>query len=999
MDTSLLHQAVLHLPIVTTICAAGFAFALFSRLRQKGGGLHLAWWGLGMVTYGLGTLTESLTTLFGWQPTVFRCWYIAGAFLGGWPLAQGSIYLLARKRTLAHAAAISVGAVIAVASVLVFLSPLDLAAVETHRLSGKVLGWSWLRLISPFINLWSVVFLVGGAALSAWRFRGNLVLRHKVLGNVFIAVGALLPGIGGTATRAGYVEVLYVTELLGLLLIWAGYRANISAQNISGPAPGAVPSKESSTMKPSVALSILTILLATNLAAARATETPATPEQATEPAVASIFATTTVTATGTEKDVFAISTPVSVVNSAEIERRQAQNAAELLQDAPGVDINGVGPNQARPIIRGQRGLRVLFLQDGLRLNNPRRQTDFGEISGLVALEDVERAEVVRGPASVLYGTDAIGGVLNLVTKAPGFGDGIRASASASWREAGDQLAGAASVSGRHQRLSYRLGLGRREADNYTAPAGDFGEITLNDEVEVIDSGVEDESLAAFLGWDLSDNQLLSLRLSRYRADQTGFGFIEPEAYGVVEDFRIRILYPYQNFDRVSLRWENSALDSLVADTARVQVYTQRNERRLVNDIDINIGPLFPGAPNSSVASDTDNFTELDTLGLRAEAVRSVADSHLLTWGVEGYRDDSTNTDRSVTATTLRFPFPPFAIVQTSTDEIANAPNATNESSSVFLQDECLAHERLTITGGLRWQRVATQAEATPGWDTTNLDFSDDDIVGSVNAIWGLTDRLRLVGGVGTAFRAPSIIERLFNGPTPEGAGYQILNPDLTSERSTSIDLGLKYLAGNAFAEVVAFRSEIRDGVIQAFFSPAEIAALPADVRAAITASGADFVVQQQNADRLRYEGLEVAGGWRANSGLVLEGSYTHINGERIDSTNPPTGDQATDRLVASVRYEPSASRWWAEYRVRWQDKQRANIDPDEPLPPVGTFLPSFTVHQIGAGVTLFERGNQRHGLQLQVDNLTDELYAEASNATFFRPQSGREVALTWRSAF
>ncbi|MEO8505495.1 MAG: Plug domain-containing protein, partial [Acidobacteriota bacterium] len=83
----------------------------------------------------------------------------------------------------------------------------------------------------------------------------------------------------------------------------------------------------------------------------------------------SFFAATTVTALGRETDSFEVATPVTVVPLQEIERRMPANPAALLLDQPGVDLNGVGPNQQRPVIRGQRGLRVLFLEDGLRLNN------------------------------------------------------------------------------------------------------------------------------------------------------------------------------------------------------------------------------------------------------------------------------------------------------------------------------------------------------------------------------------------------------------------------------------------------------------------------------------------------------------------------------------------------------------------------------------------------------------------------------------------------------
>jgi hypothetical protein len=223
-----LHEIVLHLPVLTTFCAAFFAWALFSRYRAKGGGPHLLWWGIGMVTYGIGTFTEAYTTIFGWHPLVFRCWYVAGAFLGGYPLAQGSIYLLMRRGFADWSARITVS-VIAVASLLVLLTPIDPTLSEPHRLSGEVIVWSRLRLISPFINIYSLVFLVGGAAVSALRFRRAAALRNRYTGNILIAIGALLPGIGGTATRAGYVEALYVTELVGLLLIFAGYRLCVAA--------------------------------------------------------------------------------------------------------------------------------------------------------------------------------------------------------------------------------------------------------------------------------------------------------------------------------------------------------------------------------------------------------------------------------------------------------------------------------------------------------------------------------------------------------------------------------------------------------------------------------------------------------------------------------------------------------------------------------------------------------------------------------------------------
>jgi len=125
---------------------------------------------------------------------------------------------------------LSVALVLAIvtASVFVLASPLDYRYVEPFRLTGKVLAWSWVRAFSPFINTYAFCFLVGGAALSAWRYSKSLLTHNRFIGNVLIAVGALLPGIGGAFTRFGYTEVLYVTEFIGLALIFLGYEYSIA---------------------------------------------------------------------------------------------------------------------------------------------------------------------------------------------------------------------------------------------------------------------------------------------------------------------------------------------------------------------------------------------------------------------------------------------------------------------------------------------------------------------------------------------------------------------------------------------------------------------------------------------------------------------------------------------------------------------------------------------------------------------------------------------------
>ena len=182
--------------------------------------MYIFWWMLGVFFYGAGTVTESIHTLFGYSPANFKAWYILGAFLGGAPLAQGTVHLLMKKKT-ANTLSIILTVVIIIDSALVLLSPLK--AGPHPKLDGKILEWTFIRYTTPFINLYAFAFLVGGAIYSAVLYAQNRNFKHRFWGNVLIAIGGFLPGIGGSSAKAGHVEVLYVTEFLGLCFIYAGY--------------------------------------------------------------------------------------------------------------------------------------------------------------------------------------------------------------------------------------------------------------------------------------------------------------------------------------------------------------------------------------------------------------------------------------------------------------------------------------------------------------------------------------------------------------------------------------------------------------------------------------------------------------------------------------------------------------------------------------------------------------------------------------------------------
>jgi len=215
-------SAVHYLPILTTVLSALFAASLYRRWRVRRSP-HLWWWAFGITTYGLGTAIESTITLGGNSVLLTKAWYIAGAILGGYPLAQGSLYL-SWPRPLANKLTVASLTLVVVATMLVVLSPVNLALLDPVRPSGAVLAWGWVRLLTPFINLYAVFFLIGGAIRSAWRHYRERGHKYRAAGNALIATGAILPGIGGSFAKAGMVEVLYVGECIGIMLIWLGDR-------------------------------------------------------------------------------------------------------------------------------------------------------------------------------------------------------------------------------------------------------------------------------------------------------------------------------------------------------------------------------------------------------------------------------------------------------------------------------------------------------------------------------------------------------------------------------------------------------------------------------------------------------------------------------------------------------------------------------------------------------------------------------------------------------
>ncbi len=730
-----------------------------------------------------------------------------------------------------------------------------------------------------------------------------------------------------------------------------------------------------STSSAVLALTTLTLLLLLPSHALSAQANPpqqATEEEAREDTVVFAVDEITVTATRSPREVFTAPAPVLVMDQTLIARKMPNSTSDLFRSQPGLDVNGVGVNQTRPTIRGQRGQRILLLADGLRLNNSRRQQDFGEIPALVDVTSIQRVEVVRGPSSVLYGTDAIGGVVNMITRTP-VQDGVHGSVGYRYGSVETQHRGIGRFFGRFGNLDLQAGFSMRDAGSYEAPSGTFGDIELVDDTPVFDTGVQDRSLDFRLGYQLSRRNAVWGKLESYTASDAGFGFVDPLAYAP-DQAEVRIRYPNQDFIKGTVGYGVTDMGWAVADRLDFVSYLQRNERGLTMDIATSFGPDAP--PGAGMELSSNNFTDLSTFGFRLEAKKLAHPSILVTYGVDMFRDDSQNTDRSVMNI---HGFGPPMVDSSATPSV---PNAVYRSIGAFAQGEFQVLRRGTLILGGRVQDIRAETRPTANFEGDLTTKEDRTAVGALNAIYEVVDGLSLVGSVGSAFRAPNIIEWFFEGPTPEGSGYQLSNPDLVAETSLNVDLGARFRSRWLAAEAFVFRNTIYDG-IRIAPTGEEVNGIPA--------------YHNVNVDELLYRGVELSATAFLPSGFSLDGSYTYLDSEDVHEPNNPVGETFATKITGAFRYDHPTNLFWAEYGVRHNGDQK---DVDLGTSPIGAVLPAFTVHDVRGGIRLSQSGSGiEHHVGVTLANLTNELYAEFANASFFRPEAKRNLWLSYQLVF
>lgn len=224
----------------TSLLSFGFAGLVARRCFERRQPALLVWT-VGLVWYGISTGTQALGELRGWDPLTYRWWYLTGAcYTAAW-LGMGSIYLLA-PRPIAHAimAFLLVGTLML--APLVLLVPIDASLLPAAGRAPTGAAYSTtVRIVTPVYNVFGAGALFLGAAwggLNFWR-RGRA---ERALANLLIAGGSVVPSFASGLTRFGITATLALGQLLGLLLILAGFLLALRAPSPdprlqTGPSP------------------------------------------------------------------------------------------------------------------------------------------------------------------------------------------------------------------------------------------------------------------------------------------------------------------------------------------------------------------------------------------------------------------------------------------------------------------------------------------------------------------------------------------------------------------------------------------------------------------------------------------------------------------------------------------------------------------------------------------------------------------------------------------
>jgi len=674
-----------------------------------------------------------------------------------------------------------------------------------------------------------------------------------------------------------------------------------------------------------------------------------------------------VSATRTEERADAVASTVTSRDARQIERTQPVDETGLFADEPDIEAarDRARYGVASINIRGIEDNRVLQTVDGVRL--PDYYSGGGPSNATTASREapefsfLRRVEALRGPASSLYGSDAIGGVVSYVTKDPRDltnGRKVGGEAGLSWNGIDDGFGQTAGVAGGNERLQGMFLYAHRRFHAADTQGSDD-----STSVHRTRPNPQTSESNAWLGkvvWNATPTQ-------RWR-----FAYEHRDLGSSVDTRRLLTSMPrvtaasgtedYRR-DRVSVDYSwtpaNGALDRLTAQFYYQDAKTATLTRQLRSNTTPACSATAPGRTQCDTLLTFDFRQESTGLSTQADKTLTTGPvTHRLTGGAElivtqteeardgsSYNRNTGARDKSVGGT--RYPEHDF-------------PNSDSRQIGVFLQDEmAMLAGRFTVTPGLRFDHFALHPDTDPVYEKGNkapaIDKRDWAVSPKLSTLWRATDRVSLWAQYVFGFRAPTYAEVNGKFANYSGGYGSAPNPNLEPEKSRSFEIGARYSTDDLQSSVALFDNRYRDFIDRTRLNcPSAPGCLPGL-----------STYQNTNLTRVRIYGAEWRGAWRPHRAWRLDAAVAYAHGEN-EQTGAPLNSVSPLRASAGVSYEPIAGRGAA---VRWRAARPVTRVAD--TPGNAYFRPP------GYGVvdlTGFWRFNRFVTLNLSVNNVFDKRY-------------------------
>jgi len=440
------------------------------------------------------------------------------------------------------------------------------------------------------------------------------------------------------------------------------------------------------------------------------------------------------------------------------------NVAEAVEKIPGVAIVGKGGYSMVPAIRGLAEHRILLLLDGIRITSERR---IGASASFINLNNIDHIDVNRGPYSVFYGSGAVGGIINVVTKSPEANAPLKGSFQLSYNTVKNERAGSANISGSLGQFGFMLGVNGKKADDYSAPSG-----------KVEQSHYSDYDILFKMNREGKDSKLY---MTAFHYQGIDIGKPSPTS-------RLKPRwYPDERNTLYTLGYE--VKNKFYLDTLSASIFVMRSF--LENQKD-NLRESLSVQKRNSAKVEGTNY------GFKIRGNKDVAENHILSFGIDffgrgGLKDSNTE-----------WTYDENENVTSQIDEFS-LQDAQRQNIGLYIDNKISLIPSVTFNLGARFDLIKTS-----NLDTENNRRSRKDQ--SLTAYFGseiqLSSHLSILANVGRSFRFPSISELFYTGLT--GRGTVFGNLDLEPEKSLNLDIGLRYLHDNFFVSIYGFSNSISD---------------------------------------------------------------------------------------------------------------------------------------------------------------------------------------------